>query len=241
MRFCSTDQAWFDSKHKFRMRIDTLPSCSPLPSSGVDTSSPGVLVFVSSCPVPVLQPSHGPPVYPGGSLLILPLRLHCLHFSSSFFRVVFTPTSSPFCNGHSVMTVTFQDHPTRLHVGTASSGADCYLPAGMSGPHQAPESPPFLQPTGAPPLPPASTGQPPSRAALPSRPRPCCSYPQTLTPCSFTLSSIWSSFPFHRLLWASVTRLLCGRSAPSYPRMLTVSGSPSHQKHCLFCEMTSFP
>lgn len=217
------------------MRIDTLTSCSPLPFSGVDASGPGVLAFVSSCPAPVLQPSRCPPVYPqdpGGTLLILPLRLHCLHFSSSFFHVVFTPTSSLFCNGQSAMIMTFQDHPTHLHVGTASSGADCYLPAGMSGPHRAPESPPFLQPTGAPRL---------NRAALPSRPRPCCSYPQTHTPCSFTLSSVWSSFPFHQLLWASVTRLLCGRSAPSYPRMFTVSGSPSPQKHCLFCEMTSFP
>lgn len=170
--------------------------------------------------------------------MILPLRLHCLRFSSSFFHVVFTPTSPPFCNGQSVMTMTFQDHRTRLHVGTASSGADCYLPAGMSGPHRAPESPPFLQPTGA--LPPQQDRPPPEQPSPPDL-GPCCSYPQTLTPCSFTLSSIWSSFPFPRLLWASVTRLLCGRSAPSDPRMFTVSGSPSHQKHCLFCEMTSFP
>ena len=96
--------------------------------------------------------------------MILPLHLHRLHFSSSFFHVVFTPTSSPFCNGQSVMTMTFQDHPTRLHVGTASSGADCYLPAGMSGPHQAPESPPFLQPTGAPP---PQQGSPPPEQPYP--------------------------------------------------------------------------
>lgn len=93
---------------------------------------------------PVLQLSDCLPVYPPNSGRVTGFSHwgSTVYSSSSCFHTVFTPTSSLFCNR------SLQHRPTHLHIGTVSSVADFYLPAGGLCLPASPDSSPLLQPLG---------------------------------------------------------------------------------------------